>query len=162
MRSMLPSDMHRRTPDSSYGSGDQYCFSGPRSDPFLDELSSSKDHERKCSRLLEAKVRRNESQIAYLAQNEFRIRMIYEAKDALANLSGFDSIAQADDFTRKITTQNCRELQRHERLQISTTEFPVDGVDARRRHSDQHLSRSRVKVRCIPVSQLIHVTVATH
>jgi hypothetical protein len=69
--------------------------------------------------------------------------MIHETKDTVANLSGFDSISQADNFACKVATQDRRELQRHERLQIAATEFPVDGVDAGRRHFDQHFSGSR-------------------
>jgi hypothetical protein len=154
--------MDSGAPDSAHGSGDQYCFSGSRPDPFLDELSSSKNHEGKCCRLLKAKARRNESEIVCLAQNVFCIRMIHETEDTVTNLSGFDSISQFDDFARKVTTQDCRELQRHERLQIAAAEFPVDGVDAGRGHSDQHLSRSRVKVGGISVIELVHATVAAH
>ena len=104
MRSVLSSDMHRGAPDSSHGSGDQYCFSGSRPDPLLNELSSGKNHKGKCRRLLKAKVRRNESQLVCLAQNVFSIGMIHETKDTVPDISGFDSISQADHFACKVTT----------------------------------------------------------
>jgi thioredoxin 1 len=56
MRPVLSSDMHGGAPDSSDGPGDQYCFSGSRPDPLLDELSSGKNHEGKCCSLLKGKA----------------------------------------------------------------------------------------------------------